>query len=390
MRGISRSSFNVGVKVYDSDWFIKYKLSYAEAAKTLKDWGCSFVLAQSKYLPMPDSAVKSEAGPDSSDRYAQLSDRAFRDALSAEGVDYWATVCMFFDPYEIEKNPELRPVGSDGEPMEMVDWYIGIAPAQEVFVKQRVDQIVNAVKALEPKGVFLSFMRWPGFWELWKPESAKLEFPEYCFSAHVLGKFSEDLSIEIPAGETKFQADFIFSNHRATWVEWKCEQVLQVIRNLKEKIREIDPDIQIMLNTLPFGNADYGNAQKSYFGQDIERLNQVVDVFEVMTYHQILNRPVEWIPRIGKEIKERTGKKTYCTIQVKPHYIDGIHKGYMRNEAISVGEFDHTVRLVEEHDLDGVVIFVWSDLLEEMLLRNNSAHIQALQSVKSARELKQD
>ena len=49
-------------------------------------------------------------------------------------------------------------------------------------------------------------------------------------------------------------------------------------------------------------------------------------------------------------------------------------------------QFTRAVRLVEENDLDGVVVFVWSDLLEEMMVRKNAAHIKALLETKSTRE----
>ena len=50
----------LGMKVYDNDWFLKFRFSYSEVAKILKDWGVNLILTQSKYIPMPDTAVKSE------------------------------------------------------------------------------------------------------------------------------------------------------------------------------------------------------------------------------------------------------------------------------------------------------------------------------------------
>ena len=157
-------SFQVGMKIYDNDWFLKYNLSYKDAARCLKDWGVTFVLAQSKFLSMPDNAVKSEILPELADRYAIYNDLKFRAALAQRGIAYWPTVCMFFDPPAIEADHSLRPVGSDGRPMEQIDWYIGIAPSREDFIGRQIAAIEHAVKALEPDGVFLSFMRWPGFW----------------------------------------------------------------------------------------------------------------------------------------------------------------------------------------------------------------------------------
>ena len=79
--------FEVGMKVYSNDWYLKYNLSYEEAARTLKDWGVSFVLAQSRTLPMVDTAVKSEVPPELAERYSTYDDRKFRDALAKEGIE---------------------------------------------------------------------------------------------------------------------------------------------------------------------------------------------------------------------------------------------------------------------------------------------------------------
>ena len=59
----------------------------------------------------------------------------------------------------------------------------------------------------------------------------------------------------------------------------------------------------------------------------------MVDVFEVMAYHQILKRPPEWIPRIGEEVKTRTGRTVVCTLQAVPLYVDGMHAKEKRAQA---------------------------------------------------------
>jgi hypothetical protein len=78
-------------------------------------------------------------------------------------------------------------------------------------------------------------------------------------------------------------------------------------------MQSVQPSVQIMINTLPFGPEDYENARDLTFGQRLESLAGDVVIFEVMTYHQILNRQVDWIPIIGNEVRRRTEKKTVCT-----------------------------------------------------------------------------
>src|SRR5271166_2396986 len=84
-------SFAVGMKSYDNDWFLRFNLSYDDAARLLADWGVTFVIAQSRFLPTADSAVKSEVAPGLAERFASYDDRKFRDALGRQNILYFAT-----------------------------------------------------------------------------------------------------------------------------------------------------------------------------------------------------------------------------------------------------------------------------------------------------------
>src|SRR5580658_8632126 len=91
----SAQPFAVGMKSYDNDWYLRFNLSYDAAAALLSDWGVTFVIAQSRALPMPDSAVKSEVRPELKERFASYDDRKFRDALARRCILYIATCAMF-------------------------------------------------------------------------------------------------------------------------------------------------------------------------------------------------------------------------------------------------------------------------------------------------------
>jgi hypothetical protein len=378
--------FKVGMKLYDLDWYLKYDLSYEEAAQCLRDWGVTFVLAQNRFLPMPDSAVKSRVQPELAHRYATYDDRKFRDALARAGVEYWAAVCMFYDPTALGSDPSLRPVGSDGRRMEKVDWYEGIAPSMKELVAAKTAAIEKAVRALEPEGVFLSFTRWPGFWELWMPDRSRQDFPEYSYDRPTLDRFVRDTGVNLQTRSAAEAASWIEANAREAWTAWKCEVVVDVIRQVREACREIKPDVQIMLNTLPFGAAEFDGAQEKVFGQRIEALAGVVDVFEVMTYHQILKRPTGWIPQAGMEVKKRSGRRTVCTIQARPLYLSGIHARSSRSPTLDEEEFAEAANAVESSGLDGIVVFVWSDLLEDVLEQNNRKRVDAIRAAVERRQ----
>jgi len=370
--------FHIGVKIYDSDWLLKFGLSPKKAARILKEWGVDFVLAQSRYLQMPDSAVDSVTSSNNDELYTKQTDKEFRKALAEAGIKYWATVCTFFNPEAITQNPEYRPLGSDGLPMEMIDWYIGISPSMEKYVQTQVEQIQQAVKELRPDGVFLSFTRWPGFWELWMSKNQRTDFPEYSFDSHTLALFVKDTGIKLPDIESNKIAEWIEINCSDQWVNWKCNLVADVIRQVKKACHKELPSVKIMLNTIPFQYKDFDNAREKVFGQKIELLKEVVDVFEVMTYHQILKRPLHWMAEAGAEVKTRSDRKTICTIQAEPLYLDGMHAKEKRSPKIMDSEFREALELIEAQGLDGVVVFVWSDLLKDVYLNNNYNKIKSI------------
>jgi hypothetical protein len=378
--------FHVGMKVYDVDWFLKYGLSCRQAAQCLRDWGVTFVLAQSKLLPMPDSAVKSQVRAEMADRYAAYDDRHFRDALSGEGIEYWVTACTFFDPEALTADPTLRPIGSDSRPLKQIDWYVGITPSVERFVARQTARIERAVRALEPDGVFLSFTRWPGFWELWMPDRTRHDFPEYSYDRHTLNRFVGETGVDLPTYDPGTAASWIEANARQPWTDWKCRVVVDVIRQIREASRAIKPDVQIMLNTLPFGSGDFDGAREKVFGQRIGALAGVVDLFEVMTYHQILRRPTSWIPRAAQEVKDRSGCRTVCTIQARPLYLDGIYAQDRRSPTLDAEEFAQAVSLVDNSHIDGVVVFGWSDLLQEVLEQKDTRRVDALRGALGRRQ----
>jgi hypothetical protein len=376
--------FQVGMKVYDNDWYLKHNLSYEDAADLLSDWGVDFILTQSRALPMPDTAVKSEVPEELAARYASYDDRAFRDALAARGIGYWATVLMFFDPEALADDPSLASVDSCGRTVEAIDWYVGIPPTKKRHVAAKIAAISEAVQILEPDGVHLGFMRWPGFWELRVPGHDLSAFPEQSYDRESLEQFMYDAGVEVPDHTSPAKAAaWIKTNARKAWTDWKCAVVVDVISQVKEAGRRFHPELKIMLNTVPFKYSEFGGVQETHYGQRFEELASVVDVFEVMAYHQILKRPAAWIGEIGKEVKMRTKRTTVCTLQSKPLYLDGIHGKENRSETLDGVEFGHGVKAAKEAGIDGVVFFTWSDFLDQVLIKKDESRLDIIRRAKN-------
>lgn len=355
---------SVGMKIYDNAWYLRDGLEPEAAADRLAGMGVTWVIAQSKFLPMADSAVESAVGESALDRYAALDDVLFRNLLAERGIGYFAVLNICFDPQFAATHPALLPIDQFGRTGTKQDWYVGLSPDREENLAHKIGLLEQAVGALRPDGVHLGFIRWPGFWETWLDDVSREEMPEYCYSSHTLSAFAAVAGIDLPTHDPQGAARLIGERHRAEWTSWKCCQTVEAIRRIKGGIAGVGGNVPISINTLPFFRSDFGNAVEEVFGQDIELLREVVDVFEVMAYHQILRKDAEWAAAVTADIKARAkDSKAVCTLQARPLYLDGMHAARGRSLTIDAAEFSRAVDAAERSAADGICLFTFDDFL---------------------------
>jgi hypothetical protein len=373
----------VGMKIYDNVWYIKYRLEPEQAADILAAMGVTYVMAQSRLLPMQDTAISSEVSAEDAARLATLDDRKFRDALATRGIAYFASLNIGFDPNFIAAHPELLPIDQFGRREEKTDWYIGLPPDREANIDHKATMLEAAVRALEPDGVHLGFIRWPGFWEIWLPDVSRIEMPEYCYGAETLTRFNAATGNDLRTNDPIAAARLIAANHREQWRDWKCEITNRAVGTIRKRITAIKPDIKIAINTLPFFREDFGNVGEEVFGQSPSRLPEVADVFEVMGYHQILARDASWPAAIAADVKRRSQSTTVCTIQGSALYLEGMHANRGRKLTISTDEFIDIVDKIEATDVDGLCVFTFTDFLE---MRGNADGQSRIDRLKNFRK----
>ena len=351
------------MKIYDNVWYLRHRLEPEQAADILAGMGVTYVMAQSKMLPMQDTAIESEVTADEAARFATLDDRAFRDALGERGISYFCSLNIGFDPAFIAGHPDLLPIDQFGRREEKTDWYIALPPDRRENIDHKIGLLEPAVAALRPDGIHLGFIRWPGFWEIWLPDVDRADMPDYCYGPETLARFAAATGIAVP-DDPMAAARLISERHRIAWRDWKCAQTTAAVGVIRSAVAAIKPDIEIAINTLPFFLDDFDNAVEEVFGQSPAALAPVSDVFEVMAYHQILRRDADWPAVVAADIKRRSGKTTVCTIQGSALYLDGMHAGRGRAETISTDEFIVAVDRVEATDVDGICVFTFTDFLD--------------------------
>lgn len=354
-----------GVKIYEGDWMARNRLDPEQAADLLASMGITYVITQSRFLPMQDSAVDSAVRLERTSGDPEQDDIALREALRERGIGYLGCLNICFDPILSRLHPELLPIDQHGRRAVQEDWYVGLAPDREANLRHKSGLLERAVQALQPDGIHLGFIRWPGFWETWLPDIPRSAHPHYCYAPDTLARFRDDTDIDIPSADPAEAARLIGAEHREAWRDWKCRITVSAIARLRGAIQAIRPGTEIAINTLPFFRSDFDDAVTEVFGQDVDRLRAVVDVFEVMAYHQILRREADWPASISADIKKRGApSRVICTVQAQALYLDGMHAGKGRATDIPAQEFAHALRELEAGPADGVCVFTLTQLLE--------------------------
>jgi hypothetical protein len=351
-----------GLKIAASDWYWKYNLSYDEAVEKMKAMGVDFITTYNEYLLGADTAVPGEVPKDAREKMAHYSEKAFREKLRGAGIAYMGWLNFNFYEEGLTKFNNYA-IDQDGNRIEKIDWYIGACPTCDAYTEDRLAAAEAAIKHLDMDGLFLGFMRFPGFWELWLPGTNAEIWREYCFCDRCLERFQKESGIVLPGGTRTEKADWLRGPGKEAWTKFKCGVIHDIVGRFRNMVKKYNPDAYIMLNMVPFDKSHYGEYGKQLFGQDTAMLSDVVDIFEVMGYHQILAQPPGWIRDIGNYFKEQSGKTVLCTLQGQALYTQGMHAGKKRLETIGSREFKDALAALHDSRADGVVIFTWSDLL---------------------------
>lgn len=376
--GETELDLRFGVKIYDNDWFLRHRLSAEQTADLLAEWGATYVIAQSKFLPMPNSAVTSSVAAEDRLAYEALDDVAFRKLLADRGIAYFACLNICFDPDFSDGNPELLGTDQWGGKSTQQDWYVGMPPDREENLAHKIGLLEKGVAALQPDAVHLGFIRWPGFWETWLDGDDRRVKPEYCFSAQTVERFNRETGRSVPTPDPTAAAAVLMGAERDAWTRWKCERTVSAIARIRKALEPVKSGLQYSINTLPFFRSDFGNAVEEVFGQNMSMLASVVDVFEVMAYHQILAKPETWPAAVATDIIERSGQKAICTLQGQALYLDGMHAGRGRSADITADEFGRALDALAVSPVEGVCVFTFSDLLDLRRTEKGGRMIEAL------------
>jgi hypothetical protein len=354
----------IATKLYGYDWWPAQERAgrgpYEVVADALAEVGTTLVLVQNQLDPLPASDVRQlpPAG--------EYDDLRLREVLRDRGMRCFEATSMFFQPEIYWQRPDLRPVGADGTQHKPIGWYVGLCPSSEEYLEKRASQLQRVVADLQADGLFLSFIRFPGFWETWTPGTDRAAISEYCFCPRCRLRFSRETGIGLPT-DPSAAAAMLQGELRTQWSAWKCELIASTVNLVRAAVTTVSPGIEIMINLVPpFLGGGLDGVGEEVLGQRIESLATAAEHFEVMVYHQILrHRPEDWIPAVVTAVRDRTARSIIPCLQVRPTYLDGIYAPAHRKPDIGPEEFRRCVSAVAASPADGIMTYHWSDVLAE-------------------------
>ncbi len=368
--------FMIGMKVYDLQWFTVYGMDFDRAAEALAADGIDTVLTQNFIDPLPTSGVDQRAyRARFGDRLATYSDAAWHKALKAAGLRVFQTTATFFDPAALIQFPDARPINALGEPDYGFDWYLGVCPTSEEYLTWKIERVRQVIEELEPEGYLFQFTRFPGFWEnwTWNPDYVFSLEDQWCFCDRCRSLFSRATGIALPGVSIGSDAAVILGDHRDTWIRWRSGVLKTVIEQIVGESGMRERSVEILLNTLPFPKSDFGglDVRRTIGGQDLAVLGETIDCFELMTYLQILKRPVSWIDTVVADAISQLPRrsKVVCTLQVGPLYTSGIHAGRGRATETGADQLWEAASTAFRAGADGLVFYHWTDFLEDEAAR---------------------
>lgn len=283
-------------------------------------------------------------------------DPEFKALAKKNGITRFLIFPVFFDDAELEKDPGLYAVKSDGERAED-DWVKFVCPTREDYRCRKIEEAKRLVREVDPDVLSLDFMRFFVFWEQVYPDRTPESLPNTCFDTSCLEAFQKEMNVHLPedlaGAETAAKAKWVLANHAPEWTEWKCRTIAGMVRLLAAAAREVKPSIKINIHTVPWRKGDFGGGIEAVPGQDVVRLAPLVDFISPMCYHHMVRRTPAWVHSVAQDIYDRTHGRVLPSIQVDKAYID---------DPYTLAQFKEAVTEALKPPSLGVVFWSWDAL----------------------------
>jgi hypothetical protein len=261
---------------------------------------------------------------------------------------------VFYNPDVLKDQPDLYAITDKGE-KAIDDWVEFVCPSREDYRKTKIEYISQLVRDLDPDGISLDFIRFFCFWEKVYPDRQPDSIPNTCFCPVCLEKFQSDKNILIPGAlkNTNDIAGWITENHQAEWIDWKCNLITGMARDIVSEVKKIKPGIKVNFHVVPWRQDDFDNAIRRIVAQDLSALSEYADIISPMTYSHMVKRDPAWIQSVVEDVTTQVKCKVIPSIQVNEAYLTNV---------LSAEEFEQTLIEALKPPSSGVFFWSWEQL----------------------------
>ncbi|MDF1575589.1 MAG: hypothetical protein P1P86_10420 [Bacteroidales bacterium] len=286
-----------------------------------------------------------------------ISDRAFMDAAREHQISTFLIFPVFHNPEAIARTPDISAITRYGEPAAD-EWVEFVCPSRKDYRREVVEHARQIVRAYQPDGISIDFIRHFVYWEKVYPGRDPESFPLSCFDSVCLTDFQTETGIHIPEelSDLPAKADWILDNHEEEWTGWRCRLITSMAAEIVRAAREEKPGILVNIHLVPWAKDDFNEAIKRVAGQDISALSEFADFLSPMTYAHMLRQPPSWVHHMVEEVFMQTGGTVLPSIQVGQAYLE---------TRFDLEEFRETVEAALQPPSSGVIIWSWERLISE-------------------------
>jgi hypothetical protein len=258
----------------------------------------------------------------------------------------------FLAPEELAENPGLWAMTAGGK--QAKEDGVGFAcPSRTEFRSRRVENARTVVKRLRPDGISIDFIRYPVFGEGEGTDDDSASPLDTCYCVYCLQAFATSLGVPtftIPP-QPERAAAWIKANAADTWVLFKAQTITSMAEEIAEGVREIDPDILINIDILPWRDDEHDGKIARFAGQDPAVLGGIADFLSPTVHLRMRRRPPEWIASVIEDIDQAANCPVVPSIRVS-----------LGSVVFSEAEFEATLRAATEPPSAGVIFQLWDDV----------------------------
>jgi hypothetical protein len=217
-----------------------------------------------------------------------FNEQAFSDC-SERGLD----ACVEFKTFraDFQKHPELIPIGADGRPIRFGRLVQGICLSQKDHLAEIEAQLLNGLQAFKPRGVWLDYLTFAGWFETPEPD-----LQESCFCPACIADFCQTTGVDATTPER------ILGSFAEEWQAYKCRKIADYALRYSTIIKSKLPECIVGAYMCPWTPEQFDGALTRIFAQDYNLLAEAIDVFTPLIYCKKSGRRAGW----GREWLDRS------------------------------------------------------------------------------------